>query len=239
MISIDTYFVSEFNDNGLQKAMISLRWLFLSSNVLTKKIEILSVIIVEEEDNFSTIIQIAKTLQSRSLKSLMTPINTPHLYLKVFFGWVRRVPKTQTRHGPRNTWPPTSTDVWSLISDALGRPMTITLSIAETYRGALKGVEKIHIYRADFRRITDAQDSSSSRLSKEETQTWWTLWFRSSKKGFHKKRRRQKFWVMIDAVTPSRHRGALWSVLISNAIRENDIPMLKMSYSNCVHWIRR
>ena len=126
----------------------------------------------------------------------------------------------------------------SLLSDVEERSMTITMCVTETYRGALQGAEKIHIYRVDFRWITDASDTSSTRRRNEETQTRWSLWFRSSIQGFRKKRRRQKFWVMVVTITRSRSRWALWCAFISNALRENVLSMRKMSWSNYVHWIR-
>ena len=44
---------------------------------------------------------------------------------------------------------------------------------------------------------------------------------------------------MIGAVTRSRYCGALWSVFVRMRYGKNDLPMMKMSYFNFVHWMTR
>ena len=147
-----------------------------------------------------------------------------------------RGPKGQMRHGPRSTCPPAPYGCPDLcFQTQKGGSIPITVCIQKRVEENRQEAEKKHIYRVDFPWILDAQGTSPTRRRSEETQTWWPLWALASYR-VHKEGRRQKLWVMIVTVARSRYRRPLCCTFSLNTWRENGLPNVKMSFTNCAEW---
>ena len=101
-----------------------------------------------------------------------------------------------------------------------------------------QGTEKIRIYKDRF-------PSYHKRLRRIFNKTWaWgntelmITMAGSFIHGCHKERCAQKFWMMILTVTRGRHRRPICYTFSPNTWQENGLPIVKMSFTNCVEWTR-